>query len=270
MRPDLKMPVQISEPGVAHAEFNPSTAAEHLTPSKKDRAMKTNKDGTWRHPFAPRTPVFLSLPTSELNTLNGLGMERSFAAGQALFREDDPAKHVYRVLEGRIKIIATSSAGRAHIVRVLYPGDVLGMSAVLAKAPHEVEAIAFISTIVARIHADQFLSFLESSPIGIACVANALSEEYLDIAGDAKILQIGNGIQGRVARVLLACAPADECRLPFPLVFTHDDLADMANCSRESVTRTFSLFKKHAFIHTSSELLTILQPERLVGIAGLN
>jgi len=232
--------------------------------------METYKYGTWRHPFAPRTPVFSSLSASELSTLNSLEVKRSFAAGQALFREDEPAEYVYRVLEGRIKIIATSSEGRAHIVRVLYPGDVLGMSAVLARAPHEVEAVALISTAVARIHADQFLDFLQKSPSGIACVARALSEEYLDIAGDAKLLQIGNGTQGRVARVLLACAPADECHLTFPFFFTHDDLAAMANCSRESVTRTFSIFKKHAFIHTSSELLTILQPERLAGIAGLN
>lgn len=231
--------------------------------------MGVSETEIWRSPFAPRSHVFASLPLLELHTLGHLGRKRSFRAQEEIFKEEDSAKHVYLVREGRIKIVATSGSGRAHIVRILYPGDMLGMSAVLAKVPYEASAIASTPTVVDEIQANLFLNFLQESSEAMVCVARALCEEYLDIVEHIKLLQVANGIEARVARVLLACASIDECRIPFPLHFTHEEIGNMVGCSRESVTRTFSIFRKHQFIDICDHSVTILQPEHLLAMASL-
>jgi CRP/FNR family cyclic AMP-dependent transcriptional regulator len=224
----------------------------------------------WRRPYASRLPVFSSLLTSELSTLNGLGKQILVRPLREVFGQDEPAKHIYRVVDGRINLITTSGSGRVYLVRVLYAGDVLGMSAVLSGVPYEASAIASTLSVFCRVPAQAFLQFVAGNPGAIACVANALSEEYLDVAEHAKLLQLGGNTESRVARVLLGCAPGDDCGQFFPFIFTHEELGNMAGCSRESVTRTLGTFRRNRFIDAQSHSLKILDPEHLSVIAGLN
>jgi CRP/FNR family transcriptional regulator len=211
----------------------------------------------------PRIPVFSTLSAEERSTLQDLGTRVSYRAHADVYRQEDPSTYVYEVLEGRVNLVTASTEGREFIVRVLYPGDLLGLSAVIAKIPYEVSSVAVTPTVLKAIRSDAFMNFIRHRPGALSCVARALSMEYLDIVERAQILQLTNSTPARVARVLLECAYRDDLFKPFPFIFTHAEVASMVGCTRESVSRTMGSFKDSHFIKLEDHTVTILHPNRL-------
>lgn len=216
-----------------------------------------------RQPYSPRVPVFSRLSARERGIMQGLGTRTSYRAHTEVYRQEDPSTYLYLVLEGRLNLVAASTEGRELIVRVLYPGDMLGLSAVIASVPHEVTAVVTVPSLLQVIRADVFMNFIRQSADAISCVARALSIEYLDIVERAQILQLTSTTPARVARVLLECAHIEDVLKPFPFLFTHAEVASMVGCTRESVSRTIGSFKDHQYIKFEDHTVTILLPNRL-------
>jgi len=219
-----------------------------------------------RQPYTKRSPVFLGLPAAALAVLEASGTYRSFEAKTEVYRQGDAARYLYRVLEGRINLVAASVDGREMIVRVMYPGDLLGLSAVISRGLYEVTASVVIKSRIQAIPATAFLGLIESRPEAMACVSRALAEEYLDIAERAQILQLNGSTPACLARVLLECAPEKNSTSPFQFLFTHTEVANMVGCSRESVSRTFGSFRRNHYIKISGATITILQPGSLLNV----
>ncbi len=222
-----------------------------------------------RQPYSRRPPVFLALPASDQAAFHSLGTPATFAARSDVYRQGDPSDHLYRVIEGRVHLLTCSEDGREMIVRAMYPGDLLGLSAVISHVPYEVSASAAIGSRVQAIGTKDFLNFIQSCPQSITCVAKALAEEYLDIVERAQILQLTSTTPARLARVLLECAPCDDPTSPFEFVFTHTEVASMVGCSRESVSRTFGSFQKNRLIEVQGQRVTILRPESLAAFGAV-
>jgi CRP/FNR family cyclic AMP-dependent transcriptional regulator len=222
-----------------------------------------------RQPYSPRMPAFSLLPARDRAILQGLGTRTTHRAHTEIYRQEDPSTHLYRVLEGRINLVAASTEGRELIVRVLYPGDLLGLSAVIAKVPYEASAVVTLPSVLQTIRAEVFMNFIQQSSGAIACVARALSVEYLDIVERAQILQLTSTTPARVARVLLECAHTDDVLRPFPFLFTHAEVANMVGCTRESVSRTIGSFKDNRYIKFEDHTVTIMLPNRLTEVGQI-
>jgi len=63
----------------------------------------------------------------------------SHARGAKLFSEGDAARNGLCHLLWQVKISSTSRDGKTMILKIAGPGDVMGLSAVLANVPHEVD-----------------------------------------------------------------------------------------------------------------------------------
>ena len=73
-----------------------------------------------------------------------------FAPDTALFTEGQSAVGVFTLRKGMVKLVRSTADGREHIVRVLRPGDVIGLEA-LATARFDSKAIALVEAPVCRI-----------------------------------------------------------------------------------------------------------------------
>ena len=86
--------------------------------------------------------MFCNLTPEALTDYDGIGIMMSHARGAKLFSEGDPARNVFVICFGQVKISSTSRDGKTMILKIAGPGDVMGLSAVLANVPHEVTAEA--------------------------------------------------------------------------------------------------------------------------------
>jgi CRP-like cAMP-binding protein len=60
--------------------------------------------------------------------------ELKFGKGGLLYRADESAKHIYTVLEGIVKLTQYSLNGDEHKVRLLGPGNVIGLEALIGQS----------------------------------------------------------------------------------------------------------------------------------------
>ena len=132
--------------------------------------------------------MFCNLTPEALQDYDGIGIMMSHARGAKLFNEGDPARNVFVICFGHVKISSTSRDGKTMILKIAGPGDVMGLSAVLANVPHEVTAEAIEPCQVKTVRKQEFVDFLGRHGIASMHAAQSLSGEYLTVFHDAKRL----------------------------------------------------------------------------------
>jgi CRP/FNR family transcriptional regulator len=181
--------------------------------------------------------MFCNLTPEALRDYDGIGIMMSHARGAKLFTEGDPARNVFVICFGQVKISSTSRDGKTMILKIAGPGDVMGLSAVLANVPHEVTAEAIEPCQVKTVRKQEFVDFLGRHGIASMHAAQSLSGEYLTVFHDAKRLALSGSAAGRLARLLLDWGRASANGKPeirFTMALTHEEIANMAGTSRES------------------------------------
>ena len=113
---------------------------------------------------------------------------------------------------------------------------------------------------------EEFLEFLEEHGEASMHAARALSEEYKAAFVDARRLALSPTAAGKLAGVLLdwsRAASPGKSELRFAMTLTHEELANLAGTTRETVTRTLGAFQKDGLIQIRGASMQILAPERL-------
>jgi CRP/FNR family transcriptional regulator len=210
--------------------------------------------------------MFCNLTPDALKDFDSIGIMMNHARGAKLFTEGDSARNVFIMCYGQIKISSTSRDGKTMILKIAGPGDVLGLSAVLANVPHEVTAEALEPCQVKAIRKQEFVDFLSKHGIASMHAAQSLSGEYMTVFHDAKRLALSGSAAGRLARLLLDWGKSVSCgkqEIRFTMALTHEEIANMAGTSRETVTRLLNQFRRDQLINIKGTSLTILKPEDL-------
>ena len=143
-----------------------------------------------------------------------------FGADAALYSEGQSALGVFTLRKGMIKLVRATADGRERIVRVLRPGDVIGLEA-LATARYDSEAIALVEAQVCRI------------PLSVQKWQHALKDADDWLAE----LNFGSARQ-RVAALALKMRDPDQPN--FTSFFARDDMGAMLDIKLETVSREIS------------------------------
>ena len=200
--------------------------------------------------------MFCNLTPEALADYDQIGIMMSHARGAKLFSEGDAARNVFVICFGQVKISSTSRDGKTMILKIAGPGDVMGLSAVLANVPHEVTAEAIEPCQVKTVRKQEFVEFLGRHGIASMHAAQSLSGEYMTVFHDAK----------RLARLLLDWGRDSANGKPeirFTMALTHEEIANMAGTSRETVTRLLNQFRRDQWITIKGTSLTIVKPDQL-------
>jgi hypothetical protein len=131
-----------------------------------------------------------------LRDYDGIGIMMSHARGAKLFTEGDPARNVFVICFGQVKISSTSRDGKTMILKIAGPGDVMGLSAVLANVPHEVTAEAIEPCQVKTVRQAGVCRFSGPPRNRLMHAAQSLSGEYLTVFHDAKRLALSGSAAG--------------------------------------------------------------------------
>jgi CRP/FNR family transcriptional regulator len=210
--------------------------------------------------------MFCNLTPDALRDYDGIGLLMTHARGAKLFSEGDSARNVFVICLGQVKVSSTSRDGKTMILKIAGPGDVMGLSAVLANVPHEVTAEAIEPCQVKTVRKQEFVDFLGRHGIASMHVAQSLSNEYMSVFYDARRLALSGSAAGRLARLLLdwgRAAANGKPEIKFTMALTHEELASMAGTSRETMTRLLNRFRRDQWITIKGSSMTILKPEQL-------
>ncbi len=205
-----------------------------------------------------------------LRRFDEVGTHLAFPGRARIFEQSQCSSQVFVIRLGRVKLFSTSKEGRRMIIRVAGPGDILGLNAALNDLPYEVTAQTLEPSQLMGVRRGDLLWLLETSPEVGRKAAQVLANQYRELFQDTRRLALSGSASGRLARLLLDwAAPANDGGLQprFTMVYTHEELANMAGTSRETVTRLLNRFERNRLVERHGATLVILDPSKLDKLA---
>jgi len=186
--------------------------------------------------------------------------------------EGEPARGVYIVCQGRVKLLTTNSDGKTLIFKIAKPGEILGLNATLSATPHEITAETLQPTQLAYISREDFLKFIKEN--GDAClqVAQHLGRDCHSAYEVIRSIGLSNSVEEKLARFLVEWSAGGQVTnggLRVKLALTHEEIAQLIGCSRESVSRSFSEFKRRRLVEINGSTLLVQDKAALETLATL-
>ena len=191
-------------------------------------------------------------------------------AGAVLFVEGQTPRGVFILCSGKVKLSTTSKEGKVLILKQAEAGEVLGLSAAISGTNYEMSAETASPCQLNFIGRQDFMALLQSeSEVGMRA-ALWLSREFQGAYRDIHDLVLARSSSGKLARLLLSCAPtgiqaSEELHLRSSM--THEEMAQRIGSSRETVTRLLSDLKKKRLIRLEGATLVIRDRTGLEALA---
>lgn len=188
---------------------------------------------------------------------------------EVLFIQDDPATHLFIVLEGWVKVYRMTPAGEEAIVGVFSRGQNFAEAAAFAGGAYPASAEAVTASRVMRIPMKRLAGKITETPaIGLAMLAST-SQHLHQLVRQIEQLKAHTGAQ-RVAEFLVSIAPDESgpCRLALP--YDKALLAGKLGMKPESLSRAFqrlkacgvSIERDEAVIRDVADLIDFMEQER--------
>lgn len=132
---------------------------------------------------------FDCLPDSAVEELRAVSQPRTYAAGQVLFRQDEPAEGVLVIISGKVQLFLAGAHKTA--LQIALPDSLLGATSVLSGRPHELNAEALTEVTANLIPAADFRSFLERHTEPCLQVSRLLSRDVDRAYGQLRVVRSG-------------------------------------------------------------------------------
>ncbi len=214
---------------------------------------------------------FCDLPEDMLARFESMKVTKVYRKGSMLFIEGQPAKGIYMLCQGRVKLSTCSLGGRVVILNIASAGEVLGLSAVMTETEYECSAEALELIQVNFISRSDFLTFLHDNPQASLNAVRQLSHNYRAAYEKVCSLALSGSAADKLAKLLLSWGNNGDSSNGTVYVkdrYTHEEMAEMIGTSRETVTRTLKHFRERKLIAVSGSDLTILDTVALRASIG--
>lgn len=214
---------------------------------------------------------FCSLSPESLRDLDEIKHTSSYPEGALVFVEGQAARGVYVVCQGRAKLMTTNRDGKTLILKIVQPGEILGMHSVISGKAHELTVETLQPSQLAFISRDDFLRFLKRH--GDACLhaAQHLSRDCQSAYDSIRSIGLSHSVTEKLARLLLqwsAEGKAADGMTRTKLALTHEEIAQLIGSSRETVTRALGELKKRHVAELNGSTLLVRNKCALESLAA--
>ncbi len=182
---------------------------------------------------------------------SGLGRTiLQFSAKNVIYRQGEPAKAIFYIQKGRVRLTVVSKQGKEATVGLLGLGDFLGEGCIASDQPLRMaSAVAVTDCSLLKIEKKAMLEVLHRqhafSDLFVAYMItrnNRIHEDLVD--------QLFNSAERRLARALLLLARFGKENKPEPVLpkISQETLAEMVGTTRARVSFFMNRFRRLGFI----------------------
>lgn len=217
------------------------------------------------------SPVFRNLSPQSLVEVERQFVARGYTRGEPVFTEGSPARALYVLASGRVKISRTTPRGAPVIVDLIVPGEVFGALPSLGLAAYGTTATAMVVSCALGIDAAAFERIVAAHAEVATAALQAVSAQ-LRAAHEALTRMTLDSAEERLAATLLDLsrrvghARSDMTLIQLPL--TRADLAAMAATTPETASRILSRWKADGWIASGRGWVGIVDAGALCRVAG--
>jgi CRP-like cAMP-binding protein len=224
-----------------------------------------------------KNPIFSILPAKAIALIAPLFKEKKFDKGTMIFREGDPAKWLYLVQNGKIRILKDSASGKGLVIELILPGEIFGGIGVFEGTTYPATAQAMEPTETLQLSRCDFFNLVEKYPELAKQAITYFGHRLKDAHDLLRIIAIER-VETRIAAILLKLMEQELRERPHLAnpnsgvnlngILTRADIAEMVGTTVETAIRVMSKFTKSGWIKTTRGIISILKPEALQQITN--
>jgi CRP-like cAMP-binding protein len=244
---------QQSDDAIADAESSAATAS---------RDKKINLQIHLR-----KIPLLAELTEEEMQRVKSELRIKQYARRDIVLQKGGLGDSLLFLLSGQLQVIDITEDGRAIGLRMLMPGDFFGEIAVINGSTRSASVVALSPVLVAMLPRATALHLFSHSPPVANHMLRHLAQKIQRDSEFRALLSIHNTTKRiyTFLDLLKEKKPGDVAvveNLP-----THQDIANMINTSRETVTRTILALANQGIVKKETHRLIIVKPDVLQKLA---
>ncbi|MBA5608612.1 Crp/Fnr family transcriptional regulator [Duganella sp. FT3S] len=233
-----------------------------------------------REPGEPNQPVNIQIHLRKIPLLADLSEEdmarvradlriRQYNKRDVVLQKGAAGDALLFLLSGQLQVIDVTEDGRAIGLRMLAPGDFFGEIAVINGSMRSASVVALSPVLVALLPRATALHLFSHSPSVANQMLRFLAAKVQRDSEFRALLSIHNTSKRIYTFLELLKEKKDgaEEEVVVENLPTHQDIANMINTSRETVTRTLLTLAQQGIIKKGTHRLIIIKPDALQKLA---
>ncbi|HEX7039658.1 MAG TPA: Crp/Fnr family transcriptional regulator [Trueperaceae bacterium] len=212
-----------------------------------------------------RVPLFHGVPERALEIAASAVRKRVFEPGATIFQEGDKGEALYIMAKGLVKLSKVDLGGHEKTLAILQPPEFFGEMALLGQTTRSATVTTLNEVHCYLLFNDDFRRLISDYPAMNLNLTSTLAARLRGMDDESQVLSYQDA-QGRVAYVLLRLyrgGVVDLAEDRALVRLTHQELANLAGTSRETVTRALKALESEGVIETRPKEVFITDPEGL-------
>lgn len=215
------------------------------------------------HIHLRKIPLLANLSDEEIIQVKSNIRIRQYAKRDIVVQKGAPGDSLLFLLTGSLQVIDITEDGRAIGLRLLQPGDFFGEIAVINGSMRSASVVALTSVLVALLPRAIALHLFSHSPSVANQMLRFLAEKVQRDSEFRALLSIHNTSRRIFSFLDLLKEKNEDGVHVVENLPTHQDIANMINTSRETVTRALLALVQQGIIEKQGHRVVIVKPEAL-------
>lgn len=216
--------------------------------------------------LAQSSSLFAGLQPEDQRLLAAAASLRVYSAGAHLFMQDEPAKGLFVVIDGHVKVYRLSSDGREQILDIFGEGDLVGAVPVFQGGAYPAWAVAAAAAKVIYLGREELLELGQRNPKVMLRLLGIMAERlrrFVLLIDDLSLKEVS----ARVARYLLQLVESSAAET-VTLDISKGELAAKLGTIAETLSRTLKKMQQRGAIRVDRKTIAIVDAERLRHLAA--
>ena len=214
-----------------------------------------------------KIPLLAELSDEEIVRVKQDLRIRQYSKREIVLQKGGHGDGLMFLLSGQLQVIDVTEDGRAIGLRMLAPGDFFGEIALINNSTRSASVVAMTNVVAAFLPAATALHLFSHSPSVAKQMLMHLAQKIQRDSEFRSLLSINNTAKRIYTYLVLLqknkqLEPGEQAVLEnLP---THQDIANMINTSRETVTRALAALAQQGIVQKDANRLVIVKPEALL------
>ena len=211
-------------------------------------------------------PLFSSLDSAELEQASTKMKIREFRRNDTILNEEDTNEYMYLILSGKVKIVQTSEDGKETILAIHKSGDFFGEMTLIDGKTMPASVLAYEDTLTAIISQKNFNEMISTQEKINRQLLIILCSRLRESWDRIQLLNFNNAAHRmKMLFTMLSDKYGEKTEegMTLAIKLTHQDIANMAGITRETVTRVIDRWQKSNEITILKNKFIRLHPDFL-------
>lgn len=213
-----------------------------------------------------QAPCFQMLSLEEVGLVRASKTQILFRKGDNLTKQGAYASYVLFIISGLARQYVEGDSNKNYNLRIIKPGEFVGLSAVFTKNTFNYSSIALTDCQVFLVEKDAIAKVVKQNGLFGFTMVKRYCEQNTNLFDKLRTVMYKQ-MNGRMADTLLYIG---NFKAESPEIFqllSRKDLADFAGVSTESAVKLLKNFEKDGLIELNEKDITIINPNGLLEIS---